>query len=167
MLLAKQFENAQQVIIICSKSTNNIIKSIKLFNFFRLSFHDYFLLLDQVKKIFKWRRVEVIITYIAIQTFGHVAHVRWWWSFLVGVALDWLIKWACSPQPTHSKRKIEASCMAFSPSFPYSSYCAWFSQPVGEICMVKYSTLPRWTVKPFRRDSIHPQWANSQGGEAS
>ena len=41
MLLAKQFEFAQQIIISCSKGSIKIIKSMKLFDFFRLFLNDF------------------------------------------------------------------------------------------------------------------------------
>jgi hypothetical protein len=77
MLLAKQFEFAQQIIIICSKRSIKIIESIKLFNFLSLPFHDFLLLMNQVKKFIKGGRVRVIIIYIAFifHTFSHKTHV--------------------------------------------------------------------------------------------
>ena len=75
MLLAKQFEFAQQIIISCSKGSIKIIKSMKLFDFFRLFLNDFLVLMNQIKMFINGRRVEVITTYITFHTFGHKTHV--------------------------------------------------------------------------------------------
>jgi hypothetical protein len=46
MLLAKQFEFAQQMFIICSKGCTKIIESFELFNFISLFIKHSFLLMD-------------------------------------------------------------------------------------------------------------------------